>query len=192
MGLSKIQIIDSNKYRHIQADELFISEHPWYYQGTILEEAQNLPSWIIKWIASTFLKHAKSFDCSEKVYIDRSESPFKHCQIQNNLEIISYLESKGFKSYKTGELPFLNQVYLFNNAKEIVGAHGAAFANLVFCKKDTKIVEIKPTNRPNLVSRTISETQNLNFNLIETDVLPENKKKDGDIILNKNLLDKYL
>ena len=34
--------------------------------------------------------------------------------------------------------------------------------------------------------------QNLNFNLIETDVLPENKKRDGDIILNKNLLDKYL
>ena len=192
LGLSKIQIIDSNKYRHIQADELFISEHPWYYQGTILEQAHNLPSWIIKWIASTFLKHAKSFDCSEKVYIDRSESPFEHCQIQNNLEIINYLESKGFKSYKTGELPFLNQVYLFNNAKQIVGAHGAAFANLVFCKKDTKIVEIKPTNRPNLVSRTISETQNLNFNLIETEVLPENKKKDGDIILNKNLLDKYL
>ena len=72
------------------------------------------------------------------------------------------------------------------------GGHGAAFANLVFCKKDTKIVEIKPTNRPNLVSRTISETQNLNFNLIETEVLPEDQKKDGDIILNKNLLDKYL
>ena len=128
-----------------------------------------------------YLKHAKSFDCSEKVYIDRSESPFEHCQIQNNLEIINYLESKGFKSYKTGELPFLNQVYLFNNAKQIVGAHGAAFANLVFCKKDTKIVEIKPTNRPNLVSRTISETQNLKFNLIETEVLPEDQKKDGDM-----------
>ena len=58
-------------------------------------------------------------------------------------------------------------------------------------QKNTKIVEIKPTNRPNLVSKTISETQNLNFNLIETDVLPKNKKRDG-IILNKNLLDKYL
>ena len=71
------------------------------------------------------------------------------CYVKKMNQEPNYLEGKGFKSYKTGELPFLNQVYLFNNAKQIVGAHGAAFANLVFCKKDTKIVEIKPTNRPN-------------------------------------------
>ena len=31
------------------------------------------------------------------------------------------------------------QIYLFNNAKVIIGAHGAAFANLAFCKKNAKI-----------------------------------------------------
>ena len=194
LGLNKIKIIDAKKYKHIQADELFISEHPWYYKGTILEQAHTLPSWIIKWVASSFTEYAQKFECSEKVYIDRSESPFSHCQIQNNTEIIEFLEGKGFKSYKVGQLPFLNQVYLFNNAKEIIGAHGAAFANLVFCKEGTKVIEIKPKSRPNLVSKTISDTQNLNFNLIETDNLIENKNKNknGDIFLDKNLINNFL
>ena len=147
-------------------------------------------------------KIAKIFDnlglygfSKNKFYIDRSDSKSNHSHLRkiiNEKEVKQLLINKGFSVITLSDLSFKDQINLFYNAKQIVGAHGAAFANLVFCKKDTKIVEIKPTNRPNLVSKTISKTQNLNFNLIETDVLPENKKRDGDIILNKNLLDKYL
>ena len=98
-----------------------------------------LPSWIVHWLKDICLKYAKKFDCNDKIYIDRTESKFNHCQIQNDDEIFNFLHKKGFSKYKVGELSFFEQIYLFNNAKIVIGAHGAAFTNLVFCNPNTKI-----------------------------------------------------
>ena len=38
---------------------------------------------------------------------------------------------------------FGDQVKIFNNAEIIIGLHGAAFANLCFCKPGTKVVELR-------------------------------------------------
>ena len=191
LGYHDFKIIDSNKNRHIQADEVFCTEHPWYKKGFILKEAKKLPDWIIKWISDTFINHGKPFNCNEKIFIDRSESAFSHCQFVNNEEVINFLKNKGFTSYKVGQLSFQEQVYLFNNAKIIIGAHGAAFANLAFCKKNTKIIEIKPKNHPNFVDQHISKIKELDFNLIETEELI-NKDENGDIILDTRDLKKFL
>ena len=191
LGYNNLKIIDSNKNRHIQADEIICSEHPWYKKGFILKEAKKLPEWIVKWISNSFINHGKQFNCNEKIFIDRSESSFSHCQFINNKEIINFLENEGFTSYKVGQLSFQKQVYLFNNAKIIIGAHGAAFANLAFCKKNTKIIEIKPKNHPNFVDRHISKIKELNFNLIETEYFEDAKKK-GDILFDPIKFKKFL
>jgi capsular polysaccharide biosynthesis protein len=39
-------------------------------------------------------------------------------------------------------MPFKEQVKLFNNAKLIILAHGAAMSNIFFCKKGTTIIEV--------------------------------------------------
>ena len=191
LGYDNIKIIDSNKNRHIQANEVICSEHPWYKKGFILKEAKKLPAWIVKWINDSFINHGKQFNCNEKIFIDRSESAFSHCQFVNNKEIINFLENEGFTSYKVGQLSFQEQVYLFSNAKMIIGAQGAAFANLAFCKKNTKILEIKPKKHPNFVDQHISKIKELDFNLIETDELKDKDEK-GDIFLNTRDLKKFL
>ena len=191
LGYDNFKIIDSNKNRHIQANEVICSEHPWYKKGFILEEAKKLPAWIVKWINDSFINHGKQFNCNEKIFIDRSESAFSHCQFVNNKEIINFLENDGFTSYKVGQLSFQEQVYLFSNAKMIIGAQGAAFANLAFCKKNTKILEIKPKKHPNFVDQHISKIKELDFNLIETDELKDKDEK-GDIFLNTRDLKKFL
>ena len=191
LDYDNIKIIDSNKNRHIQANEVICSEHPWYKKGFILKEAKKLPEWVVKWINDSFINHGKQFNCNEKIFIDRSESAFSHCQFVNNKEIINFLENEGFTSYKVGQLSFQEQVYLFSNAKVIIGAQGAAFANLAFCKKNTKILEIKPKKHPNFVDQHISKIKELDFNLIETDELKDKDKK-GDIFLNTRDLKKIL
>tara|TARA_B100000989_G_scaffold234643_1_gene181438 strand:- start:2400 stop:3497 length:1098 start_codon:yes stop_codon:yes gene_type:complete len=191
LGYDDLKIIDSNKNRHIQADEVFCTEHPWYKKGFILKEAKKLPEWIVKWISDIFINHGKQFNSNEKIFIDRSESAFSHCQLVNNEEIINFLKNKGFTNYKVGQLSFQEQIYLFNNAKIIIGPHGAAFANLAFCKKDTKIIEIKPKNHPNFVDQHISKIKELDFNLIETDEL-RNRDENGDIFLDTTDLKKFL
>ena len=48
------KIINSNYYRHILADKVLAVSHPWYHKGRILNEAKNLPKWIIDEISSKF------------------------------------------------------------------------------------------------------------------------------------------
>ena len=39
---------------------------------------------------------------------------------------------------------------LFYSAKVILGAHGAAFVNTIFCNQDARIFEFNARNRPHL------------------------------------------
>ena len=190
MGLENINIISANKHRHVQADKIFATEHPWYFKGLILEEVNNMPDWIIEWLNEKFLKFANNFNAGEKIYIDRSESSFKHCQFKNENEISRFLLNKGFVKYKVGNLSFEDQIFLFNNAKVIFGAHGAAFANLIFCKKDTKVIEVKPEYHPNKISKKIAKINKLDLSLIETKELQN--KENGDIELDINILNNLL
>ena len=44
------------------------------------------------------------------------------------------------------EMPFRMQVFLFNQAKFIICAHGACMSNLFFCEPGTKILEVQAQN----------------------------------------------
>ena len=111
---------------------------------------------------------------------------FNHCQIQNDNEVFNFLKEKGFSKYRVGELSFFEQIYLFNNAKIIIGAHGSAFTNLAFCKPGAKIIEVRSLIYKNYQQnnyKRISQVNNLNYRLIETKKLDESQKKFGDIYL---------
>ena len=177
------KLINSNSHRHIQADKVLAVSHPWYSKGLILNEAKNLPRWIINEINLKFEKFGKKFKCNDKIFIDRRESKYNHCQIINDEEIKTYLRKKGFTVYRVGELNFFEQIYLFQNAKIVIGAHGAAFTNLIFCKENTKVLDIIPENHPNTVDETIAKVKNLNFRFIRTKELTEKEKDNGDIFL---------
>ena len=183
LNIDKNRIINSDLNRHITANELITVDHPWYHKGFIHNQYEFLPSWIIYWLRDVYLKHAKHFDNNEKIYIDRTDSKFNHCQIQNDKEVFDFLKKLGFSKYKVGELSFFEQIYLFNNAKIIIGAHGAAFTNLAFCKPHTNIIEIKTVSHPNNQYKRISQINNLNYYLLQTKELHKTQKKFGDIYL---------
>tara|TARA_X000001036_G_scaffold383768_1_gene377345 strand:- start:1211 stop:2281 length:1071 start_codon:yes stop_codon:yes gene_type:complete len=189
--INKDRLINSNKYRHIEANEIIGSSHPWYSKGYILEEVNKIPDWIFHEINNRYLKFKQNFSCNSNFYIDRRETTNTHCQIINDDEVKDYLIKKGFSIYKVGTLNFFEQIYLFNNAKIIIGAHGAAFANLVFCNKDTKVIDIIPENHPNLVDASIGKYKKLNFNYIKTKKLHD-KSLNGDIWLDINDLNKLI
>jgi capsular polysaccharide biosynthesis protein len=167
----------------LECKNLIVTSHPWYKKGYILEEAKYLPEWIIIELFNKFINFKKKFECNNRIYIDRRESKFNHCQIINDDELKKFLLKKNFSIYKIGELSFFEQIYLFNNAKIIIGAHGAAFANLIFCKENTKVIDIIPEDHPNTVDQTISIYKKLDFRYIKTNKLNDNEKINGDIYL---------
>ena len=155
-GIKESQLINSQSYKHIQADEIYAFEHLYLKKGMFQKQFKNIPVWVTNFLNKKFLKFKKKFKCSNKVYIDRSDSKFSHFKIHNQKNIIDYLRKKGFKTYKLSKLNFFKQIYLFNSAKIILGPHGAGFANLSFCKPKTKVYEIltkKESSR--LVVKTI-------------------------------------
>ena len=139
------------------------------------------------------MRHKKKFKCNNKIFIDRRESKFNHCQIINDKEIKNFLVKNGFTIYRVGELDLFKQFYLFNNAKIIIGAHGAAFANLIFCKKSTKVIEFFPKKHPNFVNRKICKMKSLKYKFLESDYFKsEINNNYGDIFVNLKKLKKLI
>lgn len=184
LNINDNQIINSEKYRHIQADEILAVDHPSYYKGFIKDQFKYQPTWVIDWLKETFLPHAKKFNSNKKIFIDRTDSLSKHCQFQNEKEISDYLIKKGFTKYQLTKLTFLETIHLFKNAEIVVGAHGAALVNLIFCEPKTKIIEIKPITQTQTVFERLSIINNLEYKLIKTKEIEDNKKKEGDIYLS--------
>ena len=168
-------------------------EHPWYRKGIIQEEIANLPEWIIYSLRNKFLKFKKKFLTADKVFIDRSDSIFNHCKLINNQEVINFLSNKGFKSYQVSKLDFFEQIYLFNNAKIIIGPHGAAFSNIIFSQAGLNLIELIPKEHQSVKCERISKILNFNYKRVNLDTIKNNKSKViGDIKIDLNYLKEIL
>ena len=108
----------------------------------------------------------------KKIYIDRSDSKSNNKNLRKitNEKIVKELFLKaGYKILRLSEFDFLDQVKLFYNADKICGLHGGGFANLVFCKKNTNILELRPSSSGNMISN-LAKKIGLNYN--EISVVP--------------------
>ncbi len=190
IGLEKKKIINSNKFRYVQCDQLIGVTHPNYFKGTISDAHSKMPRWIIYYLKKKFTSNIKTKVFYNRIFIDRSDSKLPHCKLVNNAEIKKFLISKGFKVLKLSRYSFKKQINYFKNAKVIIGPHGAGFANLAFCKKNTKVIEIKPLDHPNKVYEKICKINKLKYKLIKLKKI--RNKKTGDMYLNKKNLNKYI
>jgi capsular polysaccharide biosynthesis protein len=188
LKINENKIIHSGQFKHVQVKDLYIIDHPYYRQGSWSKKFNSLPEWIIYFLRKKFLNYKKKFKCKKKIFIDRSDTNNQHNQIINNNYLISFLKKKGFESYKLSELSFSQQIYLFYNAKIIIGPHGAGFANICFCKKNTKIIDLKSRHfkKINLYKR-ISKINKIKYFEI---ISPSNNQKK--ITINFKTIKKIL
>jgi capsular polysaccharide biosynthesis protein len=73
----------------------------------------------------------------KKIWIKRNST---YRNVSNVNEIEAALIARGFTVIEPEKLSFSEQVSIFGNADIVVGATGAALANLIFCKPETKII----------------------------------------------------
>ena len=116
LGISEKKLIDSSRYKHIFADEIICIDHPWYKKGYIQNEVKKVPSWIIHVIRKIFFNKSRKFNSSRKIFLDRSNSNYNHCQIENILDIKDFILKNKFGIYKPEILSLEKQIYLFKNA----------------------------------------------------------------------------
>jgi hypothetical protein len=174
IGIKKSKIISSKYYRHIQARNLYATSHPCNHHP------ENVSDWSVKFLRNTFLnkkfiKDNKFFP--KKIYLDREEShllsnsnliKYKNYRLLlNEDEIKSYLQNIGFEIIKPQKLKFIDQVKLFSNAECVVSLYGAGLSNIIFCKPNTNVIEIKSFRAGNefLNMSKISRLNHIQINL---------------------------
>ena len=158
LGIKIKQCIDAMDYRHIKVKELYVTTHP-------NPASEKIPYWIILLLQKKFLKKnflKKNYKRFKKIYIDRSDSDsnvsnFRKIINENLIKI--FLIFKGFKIVRLSDYDFVEQMNIFYNAHCVIGLHGAGFANIIFCKKKTLIVEIKSKTTNNVIKNLASSSK---------------------------------
>ena len=108
--------------------------------------------------------------------------------IINEQEIKSFLLKENFTFIRFHELSFIDQIYYFNNADYIVGLHGGGFANMAFCKPETKILEFR-MEKAGTVIENLAKKNNLNYDsiILKLDD-PNYDKQSGHIKIPLNMV----
>lgn len=96
------------------------------------------PAYVAQQMKQYFVpKYEEKGASGVKLYITR------HGQwrnMTNNNEVETYFESIGFQVIEAHKLDYDTKIQLFQNATEIVGPYSSGFANLVFCRPNTKVL----------------------------------------------------
>ena len=111
----------------------------------------------------------------------------------SNKEIIDFLSKNNVTSYQVSKLNFFEQVYLFKNAKIIIGPHGAAFSNIIFSNPGLKIIELIPKNHPSIKCKEFSDLLGFEYTRVNLDLINnQHKDKKGDMKISIPHLSKIL
>ena len=195
IGIKKKKLLDSKIYRHITSDKIIVTDHP-YIKRISLKDQLKIPYWICEWLKEIFLSKLKKIKKKypKKIFLLRkniknnnylsSRILIKEKQIKN------FLKQKKFEFINPEKYSFKEQLRLFNNAKTIVGVHGAAFANIVFCKKNTNIVELQSKTTGDVIKNLALKNNLRYFRMISKSNL--SKDQNGIIDINLNYFMKFI
>ena len=145
-GIQQNQLINSQEFKHIETKTVYFLENIYLKNGDFQKQFEKIPLNIVKSIRKRFLKYKSKKIYKKKIFIDRSDSNFIHYQFYENQKVIKKLKAKNINAFKLSKLSIFDQISLFNSSKLVIGLHGAGFANIIFCKKNTKIFEIIRNN----------------------------------------------
>jgi len=97
-----------------------------------------VPPETVEFLQSTF--PTKKIGAGRKLFIGRGGA--EHRALIHEGKIAAMLSERGFESVDCGKMSVQEQAEVFGSAEVVVGAHGAALTNLVFCRPGTLVVEL--------------------------------------------------
>ena len=63
--------ISSEKFRHVKAKELIVTDHPVVVSGNATKDIQNIPNWISLWLKEKFLNTENTINKKNNVYVKK-------------------------------------------------------------------------------------------------------------------------
>lgn len=134
---------------------------------------------------------------SEKKRYFISREKLNTVRLKNESEIRDLFLASGFEVLCPEKLSFEEQVEKFSEAECIAGSTGAAFANIIFCKPETKIICIIPQEFEFYMYSTIAHIFKLDQVFLDCTVIERTRytAADGYVLdeeYTKNFLDDFV
>ena len=149
LGIPLEKIVETYKNNHIQARQLLVS--------SVIRESTK---WACDFLRREFLNDSIiGLEKKQRIFISRKQRR----RVINEDELVAVLSKFGFKSIAPESLSVAEQISLFAAAEVVIGAHGAALTNTVFCSPGTKVIEIFAPDYVNPCYRKLSSQVGLEY-----------------------------
>lgn len=173
------QVVRLKPFETAQADDLVVADYhnnakafsPW--KRALLDEFKQSV------VASSLMDQP-----TEKIYLYRGKQR-KRCLIGED-RLVGVLKKQGFRVVDPQRLSLTEQISLAANARVVVGLHGAALANTIFCHEGTLVVELRSTINPPDHYAHIAQTYNLRFETVS--IMPERSQRSRHLANKQNLV----
>ncbi len=86
------------------------------------------------------LFNVRNSDAVVDLYVARGHT--RRRRIRNESDVIALVRALGFTIFDPSGQTVREQARQFASARRIIGFHGAGLTNTLFCRKDTKVIEI--------------------------------------------------
>lgn len=170
-------IIPVEQYSRVHVRRLlYVSRNLWmppnFRLGTVVTERDYMFSnSVVGNIRKRILNECGETDKTlcKKIYLSR-----RNCQNQrlvNADEIEKIFSDYGFQIIFPEELSFKEEVEIFHNADIIVGATGAAFTNIVYCREGAKVGIIIPSSNDVYFFSNIANMVGVEFTVLGADIV---------------------
>jgi hypothetical protein len=124
-----------NEHKHIECDGLYFFSS--FYQPDI--EA-------LSWVRDKVLSKIRPVKTSKtNLFISRQDCRTKRVHNFTD-EFNNLLKEYDFEIIKPEKMSFKEQVNKFHNSNFVIGAHGGALGNLMFCSPKTNVIELRSTH----------------------------------------------
>ncbi len=131
LGIPNQKIVESQRYPHVQAEQLLVPSLP------------GVPGNPTDWSADFLRRHLPENTSmptpDRRLYVSRRTAQYR--RVRNETAVENLLKAHGFEVVLPDRLSLQEQIETFRSAQCIVAPHGAALTNLLFCQPDTHVLE---------------------------------------------------
>jgi capsular polysaccharide biosynthesis protein len=121
-----------------------------------------------------------------RLYISREKCHYR--KLRNESEIWPELERRGFEKVFLEDLSLQEQIRKLHSAEIVLGVHGAGFANILFCRSGTHVIEIQDPEDPNPHFYALASLLGLRYSLLHGGVNPAEESHYRNIAISSEQL----
>jgi len=176
IGINENKIISPKVNGYIEIENLVVPSLPGNIGIPTLKSCE--------YLRNKFSKYKQKYDQKKRLYLSRKDALTR--RVLNEVELIETLKYYNFEFIELSNISIKDQINLFSNSEIIVGPHGGAFSNIVFCEENTNIIEFMPVTYTSYCFLIISKLISLNHKILQCKTIYNKPSRKNFKIYNKH------